>query len=73
MSEVLTHALKVDFWDIEDMASKIVAVLKYPPLSQHLKEHGRFEVRRSPGKAPHKMHQEYENQTVILGPGQQFQ
>ncbi|MAW41985.1 MAG: hypothetical protein CMJ30_06190 [Phycisphaerae bacterium] len=46
VSEVLTHALKVDFWDIEDMASKIVAVLKYPPLSQHLKDHGRFEVRR---------------------------
>ena len=46
VSEVLTHALKVDFWDIEDMASKIIAVLKYPPLSQHLKDHGQFEVRR---------------------------
>ena len=61
VSEVLTHALKVDFWDIEDMASKIVAVLKYPPLSQHLKEHGRFEVRRITWEgAAQKCIQEYE-------------
>lgn len=46
VSEVLSHVLKVDFWDIDDMANKIIAVLKYPPLSQTLKEHGAFEVRR---------------------------
>lgn len=46
VSEVLTHALKVDFWDVDDMANKIVAVLRYPPLSQTLQEHGSFEVRR---------------------------
>ncbi|MBN8645894.1 MAG: glycosyltransferase family 4 protein [Planctomycetes bacterium] len=46
VSEVLTHALKVDFWDIHEMANKIVAVLKHPPLSQTLREHGQFEVRR---------------------------
>jgi glycosyltransferase involved in cell wall biosynthesis len=46
VSEVLTHALKVDFWDIDDMANKIVAVLRYPPLSQTLRDHGAFEVRR---------------------------
>ena len=46
VSEVLTHALKVDFWDIDDMANKIVAVLKYPPLRRTLQEHGAFEVRR---------------------------
>jgi glycogen(starch) synthase len=45
VSEVLSHALKVDFWDMDDMANKIVAVLKYPPLSQTLREHG-------PGRAP---------------------
>jgi glycosyltransferase involved in cell wall biosynthesis len=45
VSEVLTHALKVDFWDIDEMANKIVAVLRYPPLSQTLREHGRFELR----------------------------
>lgn len=46
VSEVLTHALKVDFWDIDDMANKIVAVLRHPPLSQTLREHGAFELRK---------------------------
>lgn len=46
VSEVLSHALKVDFWDINDMADKILAVLRYPPLSQTLRQHGPFEIRR---------------------------
>ena len=46
VSEVLTHALKVDFWDIDDMADKIIAVLRHPTLSRTLREHGAFEVRR---------------------------
>ena len=46
VSEVLSHALKVDFWDVDDMANKIIAVLKHPPLSQTLREHGRMEVRQ---------------------------
>jgi glycogen(starch) synthase len=45
VSEVLMHALKVDFWDIEDMADKIIAVLRHPPLSRQLVEHGNFEIR----------------------------
>jgi glycosyltransferase involved in cell wall biosynthesis len=46
VSEVLMHALKVDFWDVDDMANKIIAVLRHPPLSQTLREHGAFEVRQ---------------------------
>ena len=46
VSEVLKHALKVDFWDVNEMANKIVAVLKYPPLQMTLRSHGNFEVRR---------------------------
>lgn len=46
VSEVLTHVLKADFWDVEEIANKIVAVLKYPPLQMTLKEHGNFEVRK---------------------------
>lgn len=46
VSEVLTHALKVEFWDIDEMANKIIAVLKHPPLSQTLREHADIEVRR---------------------------
>jgi len=46
VSEVLMHALKVDFWDVDEIANKIVAVLKYPPLEMTLRSHGNFEVRR---------------------------
>jgi len=46
VAEVLHHALKVDFWDVDEMANKIIAVLRHPPLSQTLREHADFEVRR---------------------------
>jgi len=46
VSEALTHALKVDFWDIDEMANKIVAVLRHPPLGATLREHGAFELRK---------------------------
>jgi glycogen(starch) synthase len=46
VSEVLKHVLKVDFWDIDEMANKIAAVLRYPPLQMTLRSHGNFEVRR---------------------------
>jgi glycosyltransferase involved in cell wall biosynthesis len=46
VSEVLTHALKVDFWDVNEIANKIVAVLKYPPLQVTLRDQGSFEVRK---------------------------
>ncbi len=46
VSEVLTHALKVDFWDTAEIANKIIAVLKYPPLQETLANHGNFEVRK---------------------------
>jgi len=46
VSEVLKHALKVDFWDVNEMANKIVAVLKYPPLHATLRSHGNFEARK---------------------------
>lgn len=45
-AEVLTHVLKVDFWDVDEMANKIVAILTHPPLSQTLKQHGNFELHR---------------------------
>lgn len=45
-SEVLTHVLKVDFWDVDEMANKIVAVLRHPPLGATLRHHGSFELRR---------------------------
>lgn len=46
VSEVLAHALKVDFWDVDEIANKIIAVLKYPPLGMTLRNYGNFEVRK---------------------------
>lgn len=46
VSEVLENVLKVDFWDVHEMANKIIAVLKHPPLSRTLREHGAMEVRK---------------------------
>lgn len=46
VSEVLTHALKVDFWDTDEMANKIIAVLRHPPLSQTLRAHSPMDLRR---------------------------
>ena len=45
-AEVLKHALKVDFWNIEKMADRILAVLRHPRLQTALKAHGRLDLRR---------------------------
>jgi glycosyltransferase involved in cell wall biosynthesis len=44
VSEVLTHCLKVDFWDIDMMSNLILATLKYNSLHESLKENGSREV-----------------------------
>ena len=46
VSEVISHALKVDFWDVDEMANKILAVLKHPPLQKTLRQHGQIELRK---------------------------
>ncbi len=44
VSEVITHALKADFWDIDDMANKIVNVVSSRGLQQTLGELGARDV-----------------------------
>lgn len=46
VSEVLTHALKVDFWDTEDMANKILGVVSHRSLWQTLWGNSREEVKK---------------------------
>lgn len=46
VSEVVRHVLRVDFDDTRDIASKILSVLLYRPLSQALSREGSTEVRR---------------------------
>lgn len=44
VSEILKHAVKVDFWDIDAMADAIYAILNYDALSSVFKKMGRSEV-----------------------------
>lgn len=44
IAEVLNNALKVDFWDINQMADKIIAVLRRPPLHKALSDNGSSEA-----------------------------
>jgi len=46
LAETLRNALKVDFWDVNEMANKIVAVLRHPPLGDMLRVNGRQEALR---------------------------
>jgi glycosyltransferase involved in cell wall biosynthesis len=46
VSEVLTHVLKVDFWDVDEMANKILAVLRHAPLQRTLRQQGHIELRK---------------------------
>jgi glycogen synthase len=45
VSEVLHHAMRVDYWDVEDMADKVVGLLDHAVLWQELSEGGLAEVR----------------------------
>lgn len=44
VSEVLQHALKVDFWDVNEMANKMLAVLKHDELHQTLRDNAQAQV-----------------------------
>ena len=44
VAETLTHALKVDFWDTEELASDIISVLRYEALKETLSTEGHKQV-----------------------------
>ncbi len=46
VSEVVKNALRVDFWDIDEMANQALAVLQYPALQQTLMERSMVEVEK---------------------------
>lgn len=46
VSEVLKSCLKVDYWDVDEMANKIIAVLRTPTLRQALRDNAEREVRQ---------------------------
>jgi glycosyltransferase involved in cell wall biosynthesis len=44
VSEILKHAIKVNFWDIDAMADAIYGILNYQALSDYFKKYGKQEV-----------------------------
>ena len=46
VSEVLTNVIKVDFWDVDEMAKQIMAVLRCPSLHARLSDQGKAELSR---------------------------
>ncbi len=44
VSEILKHAIKIDFWDIDKMANAIYALLNYPSLALTIGENGQKEA-----------------------------
>ncbi len=46
VSEVVRTAIKVDFWDIDGMASKMISLLKFDTLRKVMSNHGNREARK---------------------------
>jgi glycogen synthase len=44
VSEILKHAIKIDFWDVDAMADAIYGLITYESLSMMFREYGREEV-----------------------------
>ena len=45
VSEVLHHALTVDYWDVDELANKICAALTYDALTREMIERSREELK----------------------------
>lgn len=69
VGEVLTHALKVDFWDTEEMANQILAALRYPVMRRQIIEEGKRDLNRMSWKeAAQKMYHLYRTLLQYLTP-----
>jgi len=46
VGEVMPHAIKIDFWDVDELANAITAVLSYKSLTKTLKKEGKQRVKQ---------------------------
>jgi glycosyltransferase involved in cell wall biosynthesis len=44
-AEILDHVLKVDFWDVDEIANKIIAILRHPRLVEEIVERSSEQLR----------------------------
>ncbi len=62
VAEVLSHTLKVDFWDVDEMANKILSALRYPVIRQQMVKEGKCQMQgMSWREAAHKCKRIYQN------------
>jgi glycosyltransferase involved in cell wall biosynthesis len=62
VKEVIKHCLKVDFWDVNELANKILSVLEYSPLRSELVKNSYKELKKLSWKNQSKLVSEiYEN------------
>jgi len=54
ISEVLNNCFKVDFWDIDEMADKIISLLKYEPLHNLMRQNAYNEMEKFHWSIPSK-------------------
>ena len=54
VAEVINHCLKVDFWDIDKMASHVISLLTYSALHKTISEEGYCESKEMDWKKPAK-------------------
>ena len=67
VAEVLKHAIKVDFWDVDAMADAIYALLVYPALSEFAAKYGLSEVNTLKWEnAAFKLKQNYEEVKAMV-------
>ena len=45
VSEVLTHAIKINFWDVDALADAIYGLLHYPAINSMIEKHGPEELK----------------------------
>lgn len=46
VSEVINHCIKVDFWDVNQLANKIIGILRYKEAGELLSTNGMYEVKK---------------------------
>jgi glycosyltransferase involved in cell wall biosynthesis len=69
VAEVLTSVLKVDFWDVDEMANKILSSLRYPVMRQQMVLEGKRELQKMSWKeAAHKIIRMYKNLLQYITP-----
>tara|TARA_B100000508_G_scaffold141056_1_gene145705 strand:+ start:1719 stop:2960 length:1242 start_codon:yes stop_codon:yes gene_type:complete len=69
VAEVLSHVLKVDFWDIDEMANQILSSLRYPTIREQMVKEGKQQMCKfSWGQAAGKMQKIYRSLVQYIKP-----